>query len=148
MLTPFDLSKCKLTVDTIYELTKGGYEGKLGIDNHTASVSRLLQKRGILKREGTKRYPVYKWVATMAPTELLYKNILSDYMELITPPEKKKPAEELPPPIPKTAKLPPDAKPVTGNILERFTAQELWNELKRRGFYIENGEIKQTITLQ
>ena len=53
-----------------------------------------------------------------------------------------------PPPIPKTHNLPPDAKPITGNVLERFTAQQLWDELKRRGFYIENGVLKQTITLE
>ena len=100
MLAPFDLAKCKLVVDTIYELTKGGYEGKLGIDNHTATVSRLLQKRGILKREGTKRYPLYRWVANMAPTDVLYKNILRDYTELISPPEKKKEPQDVPPPYP------------------------------------------------
>lgn len=93
----FDLAKCKLVVDTIYELTKDGYEGKLGIDNHTSAVSRLLQKRGILKRTGSSRYPRYKWVAGMAPTEVLYKNILADYQAMITPPERKKETDELPP---------------------------------------------------
>lgn len=96
---PFDLAKCKLIVDTIYELTKDGYDGKLGIDNHTSAVSRLLQKRGILKRTGSFRFPCYKWVAAMSPTDVLYKNILSDYTDIIIQPERKKKSAELPPPF-------------------------------------------------
>ena len=138
---PFDLAKCKLVIDTIFELTKDGYQGKLGIDNHTSAVSRLLQKRGILKRTGSSRYPRYKWVAGMAPTEVLYKNILSDYQAMIIPPERKKETDELPPPIPKTSNLPPGAKPITGNVLERFSSQQLWEELKRRGAQIVDGEL-------
>lgn len=138
---PFDLAKCKLVVDTIYELTKDGYEGKLGIDNHTSAVSRLLQKRGILKRTGSSRYPRYKWVATMPPTDVLYKNILSDYTDIIIQPERKKRPGELPPPVPRPSNLPPNAKPITGNVLDRFSSQQLWDELKKRGAQIMDGEI-------
>ena len=113
MNTPFDLAKCKLVVDTIYELTKDGYKGKLGIDPHTSSISRLLQKRGILKRLGSCRFPDYRWIAEMAPTDVLYKNILSDYQEMIAPLVKKDKKEDLPPlPLNRTRDYPRAQSPL------------------------------------
>ena len=150
----------KDTVDLVFELTTSnpdGYDIKTEEFGFAGSlVIKILVQRGILERTRVKvaggRYR-YKWVVASAPTKVLYGSItqeISDFYKAKNAkyPPKKKSAEKATvdviaeEPIPAPAVVTVHDGPVPAvQSLDPFSAQELWDELKRRGFFIEGERL-------
>ena len=150
----------KDTVDLVFELTTSnpdGYDIKTEEFGFAGSlVIKILVQRGILERTRVKvaggRYR-YKWVVASAPTKVLYGSIaqeISDFYKAKNAkyPPKKKSAEkatvdviaEEPIPAPDTVTFHDGPVQVVPS-LDPFSAQELWDELKRRGYFIEGERL-------
>lgn len=135
------LGKIKEAVDFIYRLvidTEDGYRaGFSSYDNLVKRVVTALFKRGVLSRECHSgngkpgRGYIYKWGANMSPTDNLYKVILGD----IRADKKRQNARRY-------QKIKNNVTPVSVSVestkpyctIDRFSSQELWDELKRRGY--------------
>ena len=145
------------TIDFIYELLNGHEWVEFSmssIDHLTSIVCGYLIKRGIVKRRyaaGSKKSE-YCWAAVMAPTKTLYDNIVEDYRvakraeNMRRRDRRRKAAQTIPePPAPEPAPVPgPPAvqeQIEIQNPLEAYADKELWDELKRRGWYIESDHL-------
>lgn len=131
------LKKVKEIVDFIYDVTGG--EGSTGgwgsYSSRTQIIVQIMVSRGILKRSGPKPRPHYIWAANMAPTSALYKSIAEDMVRKERESVKKHyAAKQLVVEKPDVACVKQESKP----SLDSFTSQELWDELKRRGYDIED----------
>lgn len=128
----------KSCIDTIYELTKEGYVGSMGSlgDTILMKVSTELVNRGVVKKDRLKGSTYkYTWVATSAPTETFYKNILTHLRSYQKGIDAKNRAL-------KKSKF--EVKPAVESVvvkIDSFSTQELWDELKRRGAVIENNQL-------
>lgn len=139
--SPATLKKVKGMVDFIYEITIGeGYKGSLAKSpTRERYIMSILVKRGIVVKEGDIKNRVYRWVAPLPPTKTLYKTIgdemVANEMDMAKRSREKKAARS--------------AKPVEGEKeapvqvagLEGFSDQALWDELKKRGYAIEDGRL-------
>ncbi len=161
------LGRIKESVDFIYALVTEkpeGYQG--GFDTFTQTivkkVARVLVKRGILVHSTTGRGKgergcrhYYKWASDMAPTNVLYKSVMTQIREekreedskryqakkqnglnpvaVVEDESKGIPAEVINSVI--------DAKKEYVTTLDGFSSQELWDELKRRGISIEGDRL-------
>lgn len=139
---------------------------KLGF-NETRIFSTLV-KRGIIsktpcpRKEGRGCEYKYKWVAPMAPTKVIYGSIVEEIRSIDRAKSSsgKKSGKKAAPanaderhdePAPEvvndviedTNKVQEQAAPAKTYVtdLKGFSAQELWDELKARGFVIENDRI-------
>ena len=150
----------KETVDLVFELTTSnpdGYEMKAKDLGRTGqSVVKILHQRGILERIRMKNRVhafLYKWVAASAPTKVLYGSLTQELSDMARKMNekynaKKKSAEkasvdviaEEPVPAPAVVTFHDGPVPVVPS-LDPFSAQELWDELKRRGFFIEGERL-------
>ena len=118
-----------------------------GIDR---GIVTILVKRGIIQKTAiaaTGRRGIvskYKWVATMAPTKTLYASVLQELRDVRSqhkgkgkvPPvvtDNETPYKENPILVPK------DGPGVT--LLAGFSDQELWDELKLRGYSAEGSRL-------
>lgn len=158
--------KVKERVDYIYGLTterEDGYHGGFTSDDTlTKDVVRELVMRGIVSKvqdmNKERRCFIYKWEVAMAPTKALYGSVVTALREHSRETkrnsvkrakekaveEARALAEEAPieeaKPEPVVARERTEAeKPI--NPLEKFTAKELWDEIKSRGYIIENNTI-------
>ena len=150
----------KEIVDLVFELTTSnpdGYEMKAKELGSTGKlVVRILHQRGILERIRMRNRVhafLYKWVAASAPTKVLYGSIAQEISDAYRAnnkkyPSKKKSAEkasvdviaEDPVPAPAVETF-HDGPVLVAPSLDPFSAQELWDELKRRGFFIEGERL-------
>lgn len=150
----------KEAVDLVFELTTSnpdGYEMKAKDLGSTGKlVVRILHQRGILERIRMKNRVhsfLYKWVAASAPTKVLYGSITQELSDMARKMNekynaKKKSAEKasvdviaeetVPAPAVETFH---DGPVLVVPSLDPFSAQELWDELKRRGFFIEGERL-------
>jgi len=141
----------KKTVDAIYDyliqhpdgITMSAAEyGKRGARVCTRLVSRgIVEKRFLGRGNGWR----YKWAATMAPTKVLYGSIAQElydedrafYMRKSDKKKREKATVEITPLE--------EEKPVTPitviQAIDAFTDQELWDELKSRGYSIEDNRL-------
>ena len=161
------LGRIKESVDFIYALVTenpDGYQG--GFDTFTQTiikkVARVLVKRGILAHSTTGRgkgergcFHYYKWASDMAPTNVLYKSVMAQIREEKKAEDSKryqsKKQNGLEPVVvvaDESKGIPPevinaviDEKKEYVTTLEGFSAQELWDELKKRGYSIENNRL-------
>ena len=146
--SPTTISKVKEVVDFIFEATVGGgYKG--GWTKYPArfrAIAAILKKRGILVREGNKRFPIQKWFnPSMTPTKNLYKSIADELVLSERESSKKtymKSKKE------KTKAMPVVETPIIApimqtqsSVLDGFSDQELYDELKRRGYCIEDNKL-------
>ena len=169
------LGQVKEAIDFVYEISNApeGYRGSF--NEYSAAFCKaisILVQRGILSKERNPknhRSFVYKWIASMHPTETLYKSVtqemrdrqhkydvksrekrreesLSDvFPDIIDTPDghiiiksmgvTPKAPEKKPEPTP----APTNKEYVTD--LDGFSSQELWDELKKRGYDIEGDRI-------
>lgn len=148
------LGKIKDAIDAVYEMTvtPGGYHGHFKeYPTIFWRVVSVLCQRKIVSRE---RNPlqrcsfVYKWVATMHPTTTLYKSVeqeIRDKVRAYRSNERKKkerqPKTETPAVFDNSMVVSPIHNTREEGILDGFSAQELWDELKKRGFEIEGDHI-------
>ena len=103
-------------------------------------VAVIMIERDILKNLGSYKKPAWHWNSELAPTNTLYKSLLDAVREKAAAASKRyadKKAKAKA--VVKTED--PVAGPVEGMTLRRatlsdYTAQDLWNELKRRGVQV------------
>lgn len=143
------------TIDFVYEYLRPFPDGcefsAKDTGNQGREVVRTLLRRGIISMKkmhnGKARYA---WVAEMAPTKVLYQSVAAEIRDSQREKNKKysaskasaKPSEEPAVNEPEDAPVEPvqmEAPKV--NILECFSAQELWDELKARGYVIEDNRL-------
>ena len=157
----------KETIDFMYEMLiqhpNGTEFNASTLGNTPSRIVSLLVERNIIERttvfskDGRKFR--YKWVATMAPTKVLYGSIaqqLRDWQEARNKSynAKKKdkqvePAKEEPILTTDEPRIEKDADTIINelaeaakrNPLEIYGIDELWDELKRRGCYIEDNHL-------
>lgn len=146
----------KDTIDFVYEYLspfKDGCEfSAKDTGNQGRYVVRTLLRRGIIsmkKLPGGKTH--YKWVAEMAPTKVLYQSIAAEIRDYQREKNKKynaskvaakanEPADETPA-VDENNEAPAVEQITPPNLLEVFSAQELWDELKARGYVIEDNRL-------
>lgn len=150
----------KETVDFVYEYLAPHPEGiemnarSLGLTQ--CRVVTILLKRGIVAKKAI-RAPhrrgvvwIYKWAATMAPTKNLYGSVtdqLRDDSRRQHQNQKRgkaqKPEEPIQEPQPQDTIQVSIEGPKNEYVttLDGFSAQELWDELKKRGYTIEDNRL-------
>lgn len=145
----------KDTVDFVYEFLSPFKDGcafsARDTGNQGRYVVRTLLRRGIIsmkKLPGGKTH--YTWVADMAPTKVLYKSVAAEIRDQQREKNKKYKAQKV---VAQTTENAEDAKaderkesvgmePITPpNLLKVFSDQELWDELKARGYGIEGNRL-------
>lgn len=161
------LNKVKEKVDFIYSITNGvEYKDGFKVLNDrfleecvTALVKRcILQKtRYYMKGESGVHY-IFTWIASMAPTETLYINIYKDIdrahkakqerwklAKRAQRQREKEAGEEIKTKELNNSFVVPCLGQVEQNVkckeLSDYTPQELWNELRARGYQIEGDRI-------
>ena len=144
----------KEKVDFIYELTSTpeGYSGSLHNNGVLFSyVATILLKRGILIKSGPFKNPNYKWFnPAMVPTKNLYKTIAVEVIEKErvyynnsrNKQRNSKASAPAPTPVQEEPKV-EQAVVVRENPLAGYSINELWDELKSRGCYIEDNRLAQ-----
>ncbi len=145
------LGRVKEAVDFIYCLVNeepDGYSaGFATCDMIVKRVVSVLVRRGALCREnaganGNKgRGFIYKWGSNMAPTNNLYKVVMGELQEKKKAENdrrnrKRNQAAQTPAHI----DVPATPKEYV-TALDGFSAQELWDELKKRGYSIEDNRL-------
>lgn len=148
----------KDTIDFVYEMLINNPDGlQISFKDYGKIEKRIVSiliKRGIITKTpiSTGRRGCawkYKWIATMPPTKVLYGSVVDEYRDiqrawksssnekkkdyLHATTEKKEDAVVLP-----VVELPQEERI---NALDGFSDQELWDELKKRGYSIEDNRL-------
>ena len=142
-VTESTLKQVKEHIDFIYEITNtmNGYTGSIsGNGTRFRHIVRIMVERDILsKTQADRRTWRYKWKSPLAPTKVLYGSIAPEMVSRERAWQKKsldnkkaKPAVETPEPLENTTK---------DNPLNKYSIDELWGELKRRGCCIEGNKL-------
>lgn len=146
------LGRIKDAVDFIYLLvteSQDGYRsGFSSCDFIVKRVVKVLVDRGALRREysgaigGPGRKFIYKWGSTMAPTDNLYKVVMTELQEKkkvenARRNRKRNTVAQTPAQI----EVPATPKERYITTLDGFSSQELWDELKKRGYTIEDNRL-------
>ena len=139
--------KVKEGIDFIYNITTeqdGGYRGGFStFDSVTKLVIAELVKRGIVAREQDRTKPrtqfVYKWAVSMSPTRALYGSVTDairknrrEYQQAKKDERKVQASDMLEEKKEQAAIESP---------IESFSTKELWDEIKRRGYSIEDNRL-------
>lgn len=141
-VAPSTLKSVKEAVDFIYESTTGA--GSVGgwtkYPTRIQRIVSILVQRGIVAKGGHYNHPTYVWTAQMAPTGTLYKTIASEVVlkerETVKRSADKRRAKEM-----EEMKAKVMEEEAAAVAISSFTSQELWDELKRRGYAIEDGRL-------
>lgn len=146
------LGKVKDIIDLIYSETTAsdGFHHSFRVySSRTAKVAKILLDRGILLRDGTITKPVYTWnKSAMSPTENLYKTITTELRTKESNAAKKSKDKKMAEmrktvcPVPLPEKMGDARTPIS-----EYTDQEIWDELKSRGFSIEDNALVKRIIL-
>ena len=154
-VTKFRYEETVKAIDFIYALTNnrlysdGWSKYKFGITR----VATILIKRGVLVTVGNKyKKHTYKWnPSAQEPTEHFYKSVAQEIANIDSEYAIRKKAEsvglkpvkrEEPKPSAKPApKKEENAEPLWVSWQDDTTDQALWNELKRRGYIIEDNKL-------
>lgn len=146
------LGQVRDAVDKIYELTtaNGGYHGSfVGYTQTFGKVIHVLVSRGIVSRSrktSLKSY-IYSWATPNHPTDNLYKSITHELRDRQKAYEIKSKAKKMAlkkteiVKVPVVNELTESLKKEYVTSLDGFSSQELWDELKKRGFGIEGDRI-------
>lgn len=140
----------KETIDFVYEYLRPFPDGcefsARDTGNQGRYVVRTLVRRGIVsmkKLPGGKTH--YTWVAEMAPTKVLYQSVAAEIRDYQREKNKKyqatKAASRSAELVEEKAVEPVQMEAPKVNILECFADQELWDELKARGYVIEDNRL-------
>lgn len=144
----------KETVDFVYEYLAPHPEGiemnarSLGLTQ--CRVVTIMLKRGIVAKKAIRATGrrgvvwIYKWVATMAPTKTLYGSIvdqLRDDGRRQHQNRKRGKAQKPEEPVQEPQVSVEEPKKEFVTTLDGFSSQELWDELKKRGYSIEDNRL-------
>lgn len=141
----------KETVDFVYEILTSNPEGTTmsakSLFGKNRKIMTILVNRGIVDKKkvaarGRRGYEcLYKWVASMPPTKVLYGSIADElrdkrreYKKSYLERKRCRTESDAATPI-QIQKTEVVAVPAPG--LSMFPSQDLWDELKRRGYNIE-----------
>lgn len=136
-------------VDDIYKRTSATVPFKGGVSSINPNdlyrkVALALLEEGILDNLGTKFEPIYIWKSSVPLVESVYHRVYKKVREISrkyydTLKEKKE----------ETVKEKKEEKKETSKPadISSFGDQELWDELKNRGFTIVSGVLSKVITL-
>lgn len=145
-VTKHRYEETKRIIDYIYTVTSNDYPHGAWT-NESYNVKRIvtiLIKRGVLIYVGKskKRGVSYQWnQGAMAPTETFYKSIAQEIANTERSYRLKKMGDKTQAKTePSNPALSETATAIKSKIVD-FTAQELWNELKRRGYFIDGNKI-------
>ena len=145
-VTQHRYEETKRIIDYIYTVTSNDYPHG-SWTNESYNVRRIvtiLIKRGVLINIGDNKYKrtAYKWNPTaMEPNETFYKSIAQEIANTERSYRLKKMGDKTRAKTePSKPTLSETATAVKSKIVD-FTAQELWNELKRRGYAIESERL-------
>lgn len=152
-IRPSTLRQIRQFVDTIYELTSGTPYGGTFKDEtkRFRDVSAILVKRGIVRCDigfngKNKRLTTYSWVAPMAPTDVLYKSIAQEIVDRErkhnkTYRSKHFKKEDMSSSLKRGSDGVDSERPDCVFSIKDCSAQELWDEIKRRGYTIEDNRL-------
>ena len=140
-------SKVKESIDFIYNLTTeqpDGYRGGFAtFDNVTKAFIPALVKRGVVSKEQDRTKErtqfVYKWVPAMAPNKTLYGNIAEDIRKSRR--EHSRAMRDRKAEARKAKAEQAVVEPAEVAPLASFSTKELWEEIKRRGYSIEDNRL-------
>lgn len=161
------LNRVKEKVDFIYSITNGveykdGFKAlndKFLEECVTALVKRcILQKTRYYRKGSPGTHYIFTWIASMAPTETLYINVYKDLQSTHVAKQErwklakraqrqreKEAGEEIKTKELNNSFVVPCLGQVEQNVkckeLSDYTPQELWNELRARGYQIEENRI-------
>ena len=131
--------KIKNTIDSWYNNTKEPLKASMkSMGSPMKEVGTLLKKRGILVNIGTPMEPIMCWNSDMAPTDNLYKEIRKDYKEYFNKSNKDKKVKMKNEVNTPEVKEEPKIRKAT---IKDYSSQELWNELKSRGYHIVDDKL-------
>lgn len=134
--------KIKNIIDTIYDNTKEPMQKTFNsFGPKVRAIATLLIKRHVVVNDGNAMVPVWRWNSDLAPTDTLYKTIIQDYRDYYAGVNsryrnKQKEVKNEEPATPDEAM--PTIRKAT---IKDYSAQDLWNELKSRGYQIVDGKL-------
>lgn len=146
-------ARLKDAVDDIYKRTSGTMpltRGFVSINPNDLyrKVALALREESIIENLGTKDEPKYIWKSSVSLTESVYHRVylrVRQYnRKYYNNTKKVKTMKRGISTIPVNA---PELRVATSATLESFTDQQLWDELKARGFGFVDGKLTKTITL-
>lgn len=100
----------------------------------------IMIRRGIIVKEGHPRIPIYRWAVTSTPTANLYKSIANEIVTLERAANVRSRMRKEQQKASENTEQPKES--ATG--LCDYADQALWDELKRRGYAIEDGRLVMT----
>ena len=166
MKTKNSKSHIKETVDFIYELLRGQewtYVSFKSLGWRASRIATMLGNRGIVAKRHVSgesgRKTEYKWVASLAPTRVLYDNIYDDMKRFKRESkQKERSRQESDHPIIEKVEVMESANEYVAPVVESvddksvalglFSDQELWDELKRRRWICGNGVLVRSETME
>ena len=134
--------KIKNIIDTIYDNTKEPMKKAFkSFGPRVRAIATMLIKRHVVVNDGNAMVPVWRWNSDLAPTDTLYKTIIQDYRDYYSGVNsryrnKQKEVKKEEPATPDEAV--PTIRKAT---IKDYSAQDLWNELKSRGYMIVEGKL-------
>ena len=150
VVLPRTLSKIKVIIDEIYELTSSSpYRGSFAkTSGRYRNILSELIRRGCVIREGHIRKPIYTWnPQAMAPTKCFYETIATEivarersYSENFALRKRDK-KNDAPKEVEKPIEEPIADETICRSTLSLFSDQELWDELKHRGARIIGNKL-------
>lgn len=138
----------KETIDFVYEFLAPHPEGIVMNAKSLGAVPRsivtILVSRGILQKTYVKadgRIGVecsYKWAATMSPTKTLYGSVTGELRDIR---KRRNEARKKSDHVVAQETVPQESPKEYVTTLDGFSSQELWDELKKRGYTIEDNRL-------
>jgi len=154
-------ARIKDAVDDIYKRTSGTMPLTSGFtainpNDLYRKVALALKEEGIIENLGRKDEPKYIWKSAIKLTESVYHRVylkVRQYNRKYYDNVRAKIAKAEAPAVPEETVEQPvvdslaTVTPVYAKTLDVFTDQELWDELKARGFGFVEGKLSKTIIL-
>lgn len=142
----------KETIDFVFELLAPHQDGvtmkTTDFGFYGQMVVKILASRRIIERKKCSNNSYkYKWVANHNPTPVLYGSITDEIRDITTRRSKAQEARKKEKRAALRKEPAPVAQPSVVTVreyvtdLDGFSAQELWDELKKRGYSIDNGGL-------
>lgn len=145
------LKKVKNAIELIYEITQEEYHG--GFKNEKTLIRKVataMVKKGSVIKTGDRRSATYKWnPIAMKPTNLFIATIAEEIVEQRRKKwnnwNKKKDNQQIINEMNNNDNEKKDACMVVETpSIEKYTIEELWYEIKRKGGYIKDNKLAYT----
>lgn len=146
------LKNVRDAIELIYGITQEEYYGGFKHEKETLRrVATILVKRGSLIKTGERRWATYKWnPVAMKPTKVFIASVAEELMELRRSENRKSFDKRQAKKLENNTEMEQinierekqEAGVVVDNpTIEKYTIEELWAEIKRRGVIIEDNRL-------